>query len=245
MSKFATVAKRFLFSNRFGVLSTLSASLEGAPFGSIVPYDIHKSCEVIIYISLIAEHYKNLQFDNRASLLVSDPFGIHDPQAHARATSLIRFEEVAPEASSAIALSFQERFPGSINHEIAHNFRFMRGVVEKVRWIGGFGDIGWVSHEDFMRAPLDSIAYHAPDIIEHMNRDHLENLREIVRGTTKGDSSKNNLRMTAISASDIEIQVGEGGKRFTIPLPSTVNSPDEARSAIIALLKNIRNEAPC
>src|SRR6185295_8430683 len=87
--------KNFLTQHRQGVLSTISVSQKGFPFGSIVPYDIDAQGNVFIYISFIAEHYKNLQADARASLIATDPFGIDDPQAYARATLLATFEPVA------------------------------------------------------------------------------------------------------------------------------------------------------
>lgn len=149
-------AQHFIASNRFGVLSTLSQTHIGYPFGSIVPYDITKNGEIIIYISLIAEHYRNLKKDPKASLIVIDPNGLSDPQAHARATILAEFFPVEDSERIGVQQSYEARFPNSINHEITQNFLFFRGRPKKIRWIAGFGDISWIDGDKFVVGDSDS-----------------------------------------------------------------------------------------
>lgn len=138
------VSLNFMRENQHGILCTHSKSNPGFPFGSVVPYLMEDDNSLIIYISFIAEHYKNLAKDPRASIIVADPSGLDDPQAHARCTVLVEFSEIAPEERDRIQERYLDKFPGSINYEIAHNFTYMRGKPNKLRWIAGFGKMGWV-----------------------------------------------------------------------------------------------------
>ena len=142
-------AKQLLALNRHAILSTISAKQAGFPFGSLVPFDISPEGNIIVYVSLMAEHYKNLQSNPKASLTVTDPFSLHDPQAYARATILTCFEETPSKDTEQIRKRYENRFPGSINYEIAHNFVFLLGRPLKIRWIGGFGSISWLDGEEF------------------------------------------------------------------------------------------------
>lgn len=159
MSMYSQIAKNFLILQNFGVLSSISVSQGGYPFGSVVPYSIDEESRFIIYISLIAEHYKNLSSDPRASLTVIDPLGIHDPQAHPRATVLLKFAEVPTSAQSGILTSYLKSFPNPIDSSISGNFRFFIGSPERIRWIGGFGDVGWVEGEAYRLAEKDPMVY--------------------------------------------------------------------------------------
>ena len=53
-----------------GVLSTHSVQLQGYPFGSVVPFCLDKQGRVVVLISDLAQHTKNLKQDSRCSLLV-------------------------------------------------------------------------------------------------------------------------------------------------------------------------------
>ena len=137
-------ARALLNQQKFGVLSTISLVSPGYPFGSVTPYALDQAGNLIIYISFLAEHYKNLQADPRASLIVLDWAQISNPQASARLTVLTQFKQVPKEESATVKSIYEDRFPGSIKPEIAANFEFMRGIPEKMRWIAGFGSMSWI-----------------------------------------------------------------------------------------------------
>lgn len=236
---YAEEAKNLITLNRDGVLSTISLSQKGYPFGSIVPYDIDKDGNLIIYISLIAEHYKNLKADSRASLIVLDSFGTKDRQAHARATILLDFSVVPEQQKEQVQFSYEKRFPQSINYEIQHNFLFMRGNPVKIRWIGGFGDITWISREDFTSVPFDPVTYGASDIMQHMNEDHKDALQHYVKTFSSFDPNEFDVQLTAVNSNDFTLTLKKGKKeeKLKISFPSKLKSRDDARQAFIALLK--------
>src|SRR5688572_9544560 len=77
-----------------GMLATISKRIEGWPFGSIVPYAIDRRGRPIILIAGIAEHTKNIEHDDRVSLLLQEPEGEGDIQAKGRLTFLGRAEMI-------------------------------------------------------------------------------------------------------------------------------------------------------
>ncbi len=238
---YPTAARTLLATARYGVLSTLSASTDGFPFGSLTPYIIDEAGRITIYISLIAEHYRNIASDPRASLLVADPFGARDPQAHARATVLLRFSPVADDEVSAVTATYEGRFPASINYDIAHNFLFMRGEPIRVRWIGGFGAIGWIDGRDFAAAQPDPLADGALEIVNHMNEDHADALVELVRGFSSLDPRGKHVQMVGITTEGMTIRLSTHteSEDVIVPFPAPIG-PTEARGAVIQLLKDAR-----
>jgi putative heme iron utilization protein len=239
---FAPTVKHFLTLHRCGILSTHSASLSGYPFGSITPFLVEDSGSIVIYISLISEHYKNLAANGRASLTVADPFGFEDPQAHARATVLLDFKEIPREELSQVQEKFSLRFPGSVKHEIAHNFLFMRGVVHKIRWIAGFGSMGWVSGEEFGGAAVDKIVAQGFDIISHMNADHRDALVELAAKVTGQKMLSSLVLMTDINANEFVITVsGKAPRKIVCKFADPVTNAEEARAAMVSLIKEARS----
>ena len=124
------------------MLSTNSLRHPGYPFGSIVPYAFSTDGICSIMISDMAEHYKNLKGDPHASLFVAEAKGHEDPQAHARATILLQFQAEPPD--SPLRKAFLEKHPDTIDHSIVHSFHLFAAKIFKVRWIAGFGEMGWV-----------------------------------------------------------------------------------------------------
>lgn len=241
-AKFAQDARNFIALCHHGMLSTLSASQAGYPFGSIAPYDVAANGDIIVYVSLIAEHYKNLKSDPRASLVAVNYFGYDDPQSYSRATLLCKFLEVPEKERSEVQESYESRFPNSIKHEIAHNFTYLRGVPEKIRWIAGFGEMGWVTLDNYRAARPDPIAYDGMGILRHMNEDHGAALVELARAHGKWDPAKYDVRLIDISSANFTLILrGHGEKHLLkIPFPIPLTDNESARDSFIQLIKAAR-----
>lgn len=238
---YAAQARHLVALNRTGVLSTLAINPEGFPFGSITPYDIDQEGNITIYLSVIAEHYKNLQANPRASLTVIDLFGLQDPQAHGRATILLQFHPVSNAERAAVESSYCSRFEGAAGFELAHNFVFMRGAPERVRWIGGFGEVGWVQGDAFCTAGHAPITYLGLEILSHMNDDHRQALVELVAAREGKVPQSELVAMTDISSSSFTISV-RGPEPLVVryEFDSPVTTTEEARKALIEVLKRAR-----
>ena len=134
-----------------GVLATLSARRDGWPFASVAPYALSDTGEPLLLLSRLAEHTRNVQADARASLLVQDHASLSDPQARARITILGEIEALRePELGSARQRYF-DRHPQATAYVELGDFQLYVLRVREARFIGGFGDMGW----------LDAARFHA------------------------------------------------------------------------------------
>jgi putative heme iron utilization protein len=133
--------QQLLLQSYQGVLSTHSQQLQGYPFGSVVPFCLDQQGRVILLISDLAQHTKNLKVDSRCSLLVfaeSD-----DIQAAARLTLIGDAQPISDHEVAAIAARYYRYFPQSQDFHQIHDFSFWRITPVKYRYIGGFGRIHW------------------------------------------------------------------------------------------------------
>jgi heme oxygenase (biliverdin-IX-beta and delta-forming) len=64
----ARKARQMLRAYRYGALSTLSKKFNGCPFGSITPYFVDHDGSLLVLISTLAEHTKNIQLDPHVSV---------------------------------------------------------------------------------------------------------------------------------------------------------------------------------
>jgi putative heme iron utilization protein len=134
---------------KHGVLSTLSRKAGGWPFGSLAPFALSKQGEPLVLLSNLAEHTQNLLADPRVSLFVQDSRALADPQAGARATLLCTAIESEVDAARQ---AYLQRFPDAAGLLQLGDFRFFKLQIERVRYIGGFGEMYWLSGADMLTA---------------------------------------------------------------------------------------------
>jgi hypothetical protein len=180
----AAAARAALLATKTGALATLSAdeATLGWPFGSVVPFALTAEGAPAILIADIAQHTRNLERDGRASLLVKQPSapGV-DPQAGWRVTLMGRMRRAADDGSlEELHARYVERVPDAPDYFRTHGFSYWTMEIVRVRWIGGFGDIGWLAPADVLREPGgEGLSEAADGIIRHMNEDHADVLAAI------------------------------------------------------------------
>ena len=105
----------------------------------------------------------------------------------------------------------------------------------QLRWIGGFGDIQWISAEAY-RPPANQMAEQEPDILAHMNADHAHNLRDYCRyfhGETAGE-----VLMAGIDCEGFDVRADGKLLRFEFDLP--VADATAVREALVAMARKAR-----
>ena len=145
----ASGLRELLVAERQGVLATLSARRGGWPFASVAPYALTAQAEPLLLFSDLAEHTRNVRADPRASLLVQDSAALHDPQAGSRLTLLGTIEPLNPEDVPPAQARYLERHPQSADYFAMADFRLYVLHVKEARFIGGFGDMGWIDGARF------------------------------------------------------------------------------------------------
>ena len=126
------------------MLATVSARRGGWPFASAVPYALGADGMPLLLLSELAEHTRNLRADARASLLIQDSAASTDPQAGARLTLLGTVVEVDAGRLDAAIATYVARHPRAEAYVSMGDFHVWRLEVDQARYVGGFGDMGWL-----------------------------------------------------------------------------------------------------
>lgn len=133
-------AASLVLTERWAAIATLG---EGGPLSSMVSYAVEPgSCTILMLLSPMALHTRNLLDDPRASLSVTRPdTGSGDPQELARITltgtcaALPRGSEEDAEARRAYA----GRYPDAGERLTLPDMLLFRFVPHEARYVGGFG----------------------------------------------------------------------------------------------------------
>lgn len=148
------------------ILSTHSTQMPGFPYGTAVPLVLDESSQPILLISALAEHTKNLLTDARASLAIVEP-GKANVQDAARLTLVGRAETFTP--SPELKQRYL-RFQPEAEQYLQLDFMFFRLKLERARFIGGIGKMGWLERQEWNNTEQISLA----EEIELLSQSRLE-----------------------------------------------------------------------
>jgi putative heme iron utilization protein len=146
----AQEVRALLAQARHGVLATLSARRAGWPFASVVAFAGSVEGDPLLLLSSLAEHTRNLALDTRASLLVVEHAAEADPLAGGRVTLLGKIESVPTEHEPAARQRYLERHPEAREFFGMGDFRLYVLKVTEARYVGGFGDMGWLDRSQLL-----------------------------------------------------------------------------------------------
>lgn len=138
-----------------GTLATHSREPDGFPFPTMLPFATDGRHRPTILVSRLAEHTRNLQLDTRAGFLV-----VEAPNEAvldgARVTLIGRFAPVAADEANAVARRYLRYHPAAERYLGLGDFSFLAMDVERLRFIGGFGAMGWLNGDEL--DPLDPLS---------------------------------------------------------------------------------------
>jgi len=147
--------QRLLTEEKLGVLATTSHTYPGFPFASLCPFALESSGNLLILVSGLAEHAKNLRVDPKASLYVQQSLDDQDPQNAARVCVLVRAFAVERDEMEAAAKCYLSRFPSATMQLSLGDFYFLRLVPEHLRMIHGFGSMFWMHASEYRSVRVD------------------------------------------------------------------------------------------
>lgn len=225
----AREARLMLRCHRYGVLSTISKKFDGYPFGSITPYLVDHDGSLLILISTLAEHTKNILHDPRVSIITHDQRDTHI-QTQGRVTVLGN-AELEPDREQA-GQRYLRYFPEAGSYFAMHDFSFYRIRPMAIRYIGGFGRIHWVDMEIYavQRYPLIE---QESDVIAHMNSDHLDTMRNYCSHFHQ--CSALDVAMIGIDIDGFDVRADDQVFRFDFAKP--VTEAQQARTALVEMAR--------
>lgn len=223
----AREARQLLRAHRYGVLSTLSKKFDGHPFGSITPYLVDHDGSLLILISTLAEHTRNIGNDARVSLIAHRQSDTNI-QAQGRVTLLGSAQEVSDQGQA--GARYLRYFPEAAGYFATHDFSFYRIAPVALRYIGGFGNIHWVKAEDYLVAPHPLIEQEN-DVLAHMNADHRDSLRRYCAHVHQVEAQE--VEMLGIDCDGFDVRAGARVLRFDFI--QSVLDAQQARQALVAM----------
>jgi putative heme iron utilization protein len=205
----ALQARQLLRAHRYGALCTLSKKFDGHPFGSITPYLVDHDGSLLILISTLAEHTKNILHDPRVSLITHNQENAHI-QTQGRITVL--GSAILADNREIAGKRYLRYFPEAQTYFSMHDFSFYRIVPQEIRYIGGFGNIHWVKAGNYTVAQYPLIEQE-DEILAEMNISHEADIR---RHTAQDDLKA---ELIGIDYDGFDIRCGEQILRIQSAVP--------------------------
>lgn len=227
-------ARKLLKSTNYGVMSTISKDVEGYPFGSHMPYCLDSNGNLLIYISTLAQHTKNLDANPKCSLTIIEPNPSHI-QNSARLTYIGNASRVKEEEFEEAYRHYVTYFPNAKRYRETHDFHIYKVEPVKIRYIGGFGKIFWIETDELFPENLFNNTA-KEQILTHMNEDHVEFMKKYFTKHLNMHLPENEKpRMVDIDKFGVTILLNSMPYFFEFDEPLT--DPSQAKDAIIELGK--------
>jgi heme iron utilization protein len=148
----AANARSLVVSEGYGSLATLAE--DGTPFGSLVAYATTAEGAIVVLLSKLAEHTKNLVRDGRGSLLVTARTS--DPMASARTTLMGRFVLATLAERDSVVETYLAKHPSGARYAGFADFAPWVLVPTRIRTIEGFGAMGFLEPAEWVAAFRDA-----------------------------------------------------------------------------------------
>jgi len=226
----AREARQLLRAHRYGALCTLSKKFDGHPFGSITPYLVDHDGSMLILISALAEHTKNIVADPRVSLITHSQDNPH-VQAQGRVT-VVGTARLVPERQDT-GRRYLRHFPEAKTYFAMHDFSFFRIAPRAIRYIGGFGNIHWVK-AGACSVPAYPLIEQEDEVLAHMNADHCDALRNCCVRFHRYDADR--VEMLGIDCDGFDVRADDRVLRFDFKEP--VLDAQQARSALVEMARD-------
>jgi heme iron utilization protein len=124
-----------------GTLATHARQPEGFPYPSVLPFAPDSQHRPTILVSRLAEHTHNLHADPRAGFLAVDAPD-DDVLSGQRVTLLGTFEPV--DSTPEVVQRYLRYHADAERYLVLGDFTFWVMRLERLRYIGGFGAMGWL-----------------------------------------------------------------------------------------------------
>lgn len=221
----AREARQMLRAHRYGALCTLSKKFDGYPFGSITPYLVDHDGSLIIFISTLAEHTKNIRHDPRVSLITHNQHNPHI-QTQGRVTVVGEAHLVAEREQTGIR--YLRYFPEAQTYLGMHDFSFYRIAPIAIRYIGGFGKIHWADLTEYLPKQIEAYAQQEAPLLATLNLQQQDTLHLLLQ------------RQHNVSASDVQaigldcdgLDVRSGERVWRLDFAEEMSDPAQAVQTI-------------
>ena len=234
----AEEARTIAASTNVGTLATLTST--GDPWASFVTYGLLDGAPVLC-VSRMAEHGRNLDHDQRASLSIVAPSTDSDPLTSGRITLAGKAERPAVDEIAAARDAHLAAVPAAEYYIDYSDFSVWVLCVHRVRWVGGYGRMDSATGEEYMAAAPDPVKPLAAAAIEHLNADHADALAAMAKSLGGfPDADAATCTGTDRYGLDLRVHTGRGIAYTRVGFADPIASINELRAATVELVRRAR-----
>jgi putative heme iron utilization protein len=236
----AEEARTLLAGTNIATLGSLSS--DGYPWASLVAFGSFDDGSPVLCISTLAEHRRNLEADDRASLMVAAPGVTRDPLAGGRVSLAGRARLAEGDEEARAREAHISAVPQAAAYADFGDFAFWVLGVERVRWVGGYGRMDSVDAESYAAAEPDPVVNRAGFAVRHLNDDHPDALLAMAQALG-GHPDATAARCTGADryGLDLWVDTPRGGAPARVHYAEPINEPDGMRSATVELARRSRS----
>jgi putative heme iron utilization protein len=235
----AEEARTIASSTNAGTLATLTST--GDPWASFVTHGLLDGAPVLC-VSRMAEHGRNLDHDQRASLSVVAPSTDADPLASGRITLAGKAERPLGDEYAAAREAHLAAVAAARYYIDYSDFSLWVLRVQRVRWVGGYGRMDSATGDDYMAAAPDPVQPLSGPAIEHLNADHANALVEMAKALG-GFPDANAATCTGADryGLDLRVTTPRGIAYTRAGFADPIDSIDDLRAATVELVRRARS----
>ncbi|KND57171.1 putative heme iron utilization protein [Candidatus Burkholderia verschuerenii] len=130
-----------------GTLATHTREPQGFPYSTALPFAPTATHAPMLLISRLAEHTRNLEADPRAGFLVAHAENGNLLEGQ-RLTAIGTFAPAPDDRQADLARRYLRYHPAAERYLALGDFAFWIMSIERIRFIGGFGAMGWIDAKD-------------------------------------------------------------------------------------------------
>ncbi|KAG2686346.1 hypothetical protein I3760_09G002000 [Carya illinoinensis] len=220
-----------------GMLSTFSQKHEGYPSGSVVDFACDADGSLILAVSSLAIHTKDLTANPKCSLLVA-----RDVEDRTDLVITLHGDAifVSENERAAIRTAYLARHPNAFWVDFG-DFQFMRIIPKVVRYVSGVATAvlgsGEFSAKEYNSAKVDPIAQFSKPVTSHMNKDHAEDTKVIVQHWTS--IPVDSAYMLDLDSLGFNVKAGYQGNTFKlrVPFPRRAEDRKDVKTLVVEMLQ--------
>ncbi len=200
---------------RAGSSATLATQAGGQPFAALVTPATAVDGALLVLLSGLSEHTRQLRADGRCALLVCGGTDDPNPQAGPRVSVS---GTAAPTADPALRARWLARHPYAAFYADLPDFVLWRVEPSGANFIGGFARAFRLTREDLVPGAAAAAALEAagPGLMAHCNDDHANALAAIA-GRAGGAAGA--WRMVAVDPDGFDLALEDDVRRVAFSLP--------------------------
>jgi len=219
--------------------ATLATQQEGQPFASLVTPAAAPDLSLLLWLSSLSEHTRQLSRSPRCALLVQGSAPEENPQTAPRVTVTGVAERVEGDQKAALKARWLALHPYAALYAGFADFDLWRVQPVAALLVGGFAAATRLRAEELLPEPeaVAAIAAAEAGICTHMNADHADAI-EIIASKLLGQATAG-WRMVAVDVDGCDFVAGE--RRCRLDFPQPVRSLGEVRQTLVEATQRARD----